>query len=139
MLAKSAVSTCTLVAFAIHAAIGCCLHHAHTWKGDFGFGHASCHADHCHSQDAANNEGGDQNSDDHPHPRRDCDEGQCSYAQLDTSAFDLFGSSLATNIWGDVLEVAPGLDDGRPVFNLGVAVPAPSALKLRAILEIWRL
>lgn len=140
MLAESAVSTCTLVAFAIHAAVGCCLHHAHTSADGFGFVHAGCDADLHNLQGGTSGaDDSEHESDDHPNPGNACDEGQCSYVLSDSSAFELFEASFAMHIWADVLERSPEVNDGSPVRNLNIASATSTAPKLRALLEVWRL
>ncbi len=144
MLPKSAVTICTLLAFAVHAAVGCCLHHAHAWEsgpctagGCGGEDHAHVHDGESHSDSSG--EGADDDKSEHtPHQPVQCDEGECSYLQSDAVVF-LAAPSLAADICVPAAEAHFDSSSDGWMRDQGVPLACESALKVRALLQSWRL
>lgn len=144
MLFQRVATICTLIAFAVHAAVGCCLHHAHAWE----FGACSpraCGGDnHAHSHDGPSHsdtggEAAEHDKSEHaPQDPAQCDEGRCSYLQSDAVVF-LAARSLAADVCVIVPEAHHDSGSDEWMRDQGVPFASESALKVRALLQLWRL
>lgn len=147
---QSIISLLTTGAVALHAILGCCVHHAHSCDSHESqhrevaktteYNH--CSHDHCHDADRSH-EVDVQHGDHHPGgDHQSCDEGDCSFVSI-KRAHDL-KLILAFSIECEVLSSDPFSSPLDDMLSFRTAYENPPAARehsgsARARTQIWRL
>ena len=154
----SIITILTTVAVALHAMLGCCVHHDHSCCDSHGLAAVIQHADadcshdhdsHGHHQHEDANSSGEDAENDRGHQHQHdggqphgCDEGDCSFTSVQrTSDLELM---LTFSMWCQTLVDVTHADAMDSLVALNLAAESPpdpltDSGTARAISQVWRL